>query len=351
MPMRAVGFVETCFGDRQGAGVRAMTISRAAAAPAGMQQAYKPILRNMEESILIVDGTAVAYRAFFALRDMSTRAGKPTNAIFGFVRMLKQLESQWKPDRTVVAFDGGSPAHRLEKCPEYKAQRSPMPDELRGQLGAIDEYLDAAGIPWVLLKGQEADDVMATLAERGAAEGATVRLATSDKDLMQLVGERVTIVPPTLAKEELDAAGVEAKTGVKPGQIVDWLALIGDSADNIPGVGGIGPKTATKLLARFGTLGECLARAGEIESASVREKLLAGRATAELNVELMTLDRDVPGVPGWGEIPAPRPDGARLKAFFEKYELHRFLAEAERRPVAPLRTASKRPDGGQMSLF
>ena len=311
----------------------------------GSRNCIQPTPSTMAQTILIVDGTAVAYRAFYALRDMSTRDGKPTNAIFGFVRMLKQMEEQWKPDRTVVAFDGGSPANRLEKCPEYKAQRAPMPEELRAQLGAIDEYLDAAGIPWILLKGQEADDVMATLAERGAAEGAAVRVATSDKDLMQLVGERIKIVPPTQSKEELDAAGVEAKTGVKPGQIVEWLALIGDSADNIPGVVGIGPKTATKLLARFGTLGECFARAEEIDSASVREKLLAGRATAELNVELMTLDRNVPGVPGWGEIPAPRPDGAKLKAFYEKHELHRFLAEAERAPAPP------KPAGGQMSLF
>ena len=292
----------------------------------------------------------MAYRAFYAVRDLSTRAGQPTNALFGFVRMLRQLEKQWRPDRVVVAFDGGSPAHRLEKCPEYKAQRAPMPDDLRSQLGLINEFLAAAGIPRILLKGQEADDVMATLAVRAAGAGATVRLATSDKDLMQLVDARVRIVPPTKTDEELDAAGVAAKTGVQPGQIVDWLALIGDSSDNIPGVDGIGPKTATKLIAQFGSLAACLAQAEKIESDSLRAKVQAGRAIAELNVALMTLDKDVPGVPGWDEIPAPAPEAAKLKAFFEKYELHQFAAGLEPKapPAAP---APKLAPGGQLNLF
>ena len=308
----------------------------------------------MNQSVLIVDGTAVAYRAFYAVPDLATRDGRPTNALFGFVRMLRQLEERWRPDRLVVSFDGGSPAHRLEKCPAYKAQRAPMPDDLRAQLGMINEYLEAAGIPMILIKGQEADDVMATLASRAAADGTVVRLATSDKDLMQLVEERVRIVPPTKTDEELDAAGVEAKTGVRPAQIVDWLALIGDSADNIPGVNGIGPKTATKLIAQFGSLAACLAQADRIESASVREKLQAGRAIAETNVDLMTLDRNVPGVPGWAEIPAPRPDVARLQAFFEKYELQRLAAGPERKPVGAAPSAkpvSSRPANDQMSLF
>jgi DNA polymerase I len=316
--------------------------------------AFRPSILNfgMIQSVLIIDGTAVAYRAFYAVRELSTRDGRPTNALFGFIRMLRQLEAHWRPDRLVVAFDGGSPAHRLEKCPAYKAQRAPMPDDLRGQLALINEFLAAAGIPTILLKGQEADDVMATLAARAAAEGATVRLATSDKDLMQLVNGRVRLVPPTKTDAELDAAGVEAKTGVKPAQIVDWLALIGDTADNIPGVNGIGPKTATKLLAQFGSLAACFAHAEKIESDSVREKLRAGRAIAETNVALMTLDQNVPGVPGWPEIPAPAPDAAKLKAFFQKYELHRFAGELDKPPV-PAAPANPNPGpaAGQMNLF
>jgi DNA polymerase I len=302
----------------------------------------------MPESILIVDGTAVAYRAFYAVRGLSTRDGRPTNALFGFVRMLRQLEARWRPGRIVVAFDGGSPADRLEKCPAYKAQRAPMPDELRAQLPLINEYLEAAGVPALLLPNQEADDVMATLADRAARDGATVRLATSDKDLMQLVDERIRIVPPTKTDVEMDAAAVEVKTGVRPAQIVDWLALIGDTADNIPGVNGIGPKTATRLIARFGSLSASFARAPEIESARLREKLLAGRATAELNVELMTLNRDVPDVPAWPDIPPPAPDPARLRTFFETYELHQFAVESQSPPPPG---PPSRPADGQLNLF
>ena len=302
---------------------------------------------------MIVDGTAVAYRAFYAVRGLTTRAGRPTNALFGFIRMIRQLQKQWHPDRLVVAFDGGSPAHRLEKCPDYKAQRAPMPDDLRGQLPLINEYLAAAGIPMLLIEGQEADDVIATLADRAALAGATVRLATSDKDLMQLVSDRIRIVPPTKTSEEMGPAGVEAKTGVKPEQIVDWLALIGDVSDNIPGINGVGPKTATRLLAQFGSLAECLARAGEIESETLRAKVQAGQAIAETNVELMTLDKNVPGVPGWAELPAPAPDPAKLKTFFEQYELHPFAAELDAGPAAPpaLKSAPRPPADGQMNLF
>ena len=304
----------------------------------------------MNQSVLIVVGTAVAYRAFYAMRELSTRDGRPLQAIFGFIRMVRQLEAHWRPDRVVVAFDGGSPAHRIEKCPAYKAQRAPMPEDLRAQLPAINDYLDAAGIPWIRLNGQEADDVMATLAVRAARDGDLVRVATSDKDLMQLVDERIRLVPPTKAESELDADGVRAKTGVAPGQIVDWLALIGDAADNIPGVDGIGPKTATRLLDRFGSLEACFDQADRIESPSLRAKLLAGQDTARLNVELMTLDRDVPGVPPWADLPAPRADTERLRAFYERHDLHRFAAElADRAVPAPAPVA--RSTDGQMSLF
>lgn len=305
----------------------------------------------MIDSVLIVDGTAVAYRAFYAVRELSTRDNIPTNALFGFIRMIRQLEAQWRPDRLVVTFDGGSPAHRLAKCPDYKAQRAPMPDELRSQLPIINEFLQIAGIPMILIADQEADDVMATLAARAATAGALVRLATSDKDLMQLVDDRVRIVPPTKTETELDPAGVEAKTGVRPSQIVDWLALIGDVADNIPGVMGIGPKTATKLLVQYGSLEAALAQIDQIEPLGLREKLMMGRETARLNVELMTLDGEVPAVPEWADIPAPAPDLVGLKAFFEKYELHRMAADLARPAASALPAAPPSPATKQLELF
>lgn len=308
----------------------------------------------MSSSTLIIDGTAVAYRAFYALQDLSTRAGQPTNALFGFIRMLQQLTAKWQPEKVVVVFDGGSPARRLEKLPEYKAQRAPMPDSLRSQLPLLNEYLAAAGIPLVLIKGQEADDIMATLAVRAAQQGRMVRLATSDKDLLQLVGDNIRIVPPTKTEEELDAAGVEAKSGVRPEQIVDWLALVGDSADNIPGVHGIGPKTAAKLLRQYGSLAQCAAHLDTIEPAGVREKLKAELNVAKLNVELMTLDIAVPGVPNWPDIAPPAPDRQKLLDFFNKFELHRFAAELAAHPVASPQPPAKpltKPDNTQLELF
>ncbi|MDR0993536.1 MAG: hypothetical protein LBN38_03075 [Verrucomicrobiota bacterium] len=307
----------------------------------------------MNQSILLIDGLAVAYRAFYAVKGLATPDGRPTNALFGFIRMLRQLEAQWKPDRIVVAFDGGTPPHRLEKCPAYKAQRPPMPDELRSQLPLINEFLEAAGIPAVRLNQQEADDVLATLADRAARNGNVVRIATGDKDLMQLVDEYIRMVPPTKAEEELDATAVLLKTGVAPAQIVDWLALIGDVADNIPGISGVGPKTAAKLLNQFGTLENCLARTDEIGSGTLREKMRAGAETARVNVELMELDRNVPGVPSWEEIPAPLPSLGQLKAFFEKYALRQFSADVPPgvRNSSPLKPVKKSTEEEQLSLF
>lgn len=312
---------------------------------------------GMKETILLLDGLALVYRAFFAVRGLTGPAGEPTNAVFGFVRMVRQLRAWWKPDRTVAAFDGGSPERRLALCPAYKAQRPPMPDDLRSQLPLVNEYLALAGIPSVRIDRQEADDVLATLATRAAADGADVRIATGDKDLMQLVDARIRLVAPAKTEQELDEAGVLAKTGVRPDQIVDWLALIGDNADNIPGVPGIGPKTAAKLLQRFGTLEECLARAGEIESDHLRGMVRDGAATARTNVGLVELDRAVPGVPEWSGIASPGEDAAGLDAFFVRHglkKLRRETAAAEEPSLfaAPPPPPPPPPPGPrQMSLF
>ena len=307
----------------------------------------------MNGSILLLDGLALVYRAFFAVRGLSGPEGEPTNAVFGFVRMVRQLRARWKPDRCVAAFDGGSPERRLALCPAYKAQRPPMPPEMRSQLPLVNEYLELAGIPSVRIERQEADDVLATLAVRAAADGATVRIATGDKDLMQLVGDRIRLVAPAKTEEEMNAAGVVAKTGVRPDQIVDWLALIGDAADNIPGVAGIGPKTATKLLQRFGTLEACLARAGESESAGGREKVVQGAETARLNVGLVALDREVPGVPDWAELVGKGEDAAGLDGFFARHGLRKFREEAEQPVAAPVlpQPEPEAPKPQQLSLF
>jgi len=270
-----------------------------------------------ENTLLLVDGTAVAYRAYYAISELSTQAGKPTNAVFGFIKMLQQLEQLWKPTHWAVVFDGGMPEERLARLPTYKAQREPMPDPLRAQFVDMERYLERARICSLRMDRQEADDVMATLA---AAASGVVLMATSDKDLFQLIGERVFMISPSKAGVKMGAAEVQEKTGVRPEKIVEWLALTGDTVDNIPGVPGVGPKTAAKLLAQFGSLEQLWAKLDEVPSLKLREALAAHRADVTRNVELVTLRRDLPVPVTIDAMAVRRIDPARLVPFFEEME-------------------------------
>jgi len=281
-------------------------------------------------TLILIDGTAVLYRAFYAIRELSTSDGEPTNALFGFIRMLQQLRDDWGPSHWIVVFDGGSPVERLELLPAYKAQRAPMPDELRSQIALAQEYLDCAGVKWLRMEKQEADDVMASLAEWAAPE-AEVLMATSDKDLYQLVDEQVRIVAVSGGKSEMRAEEVESKTGVTPGSIVEWLALVGDNADNISGVPGVGAKTAAKLLRQFGSLEEMWSRIDELPEGKIRTALIDSRETVERNVKLVKLNRDLDCGIGWDDLPAGDGDPARLLAFFERVEFD-SMARALRQP-------------------
>lgn len=268
-------------------------------------------------ALLLVDGTAVAYRAFYAIASLSTRAGKPTNALFGFIKMLQQLEQIWKPTHWCVVFDGGTPEERLSRLPTYKAQREPMPDPLRAQLPDIERYLETAGVPSVRMERQEADDVIATLAFATASD---VLIATSDKDLYQLIDERVFMVSPSKTGVRIGSSEVVEKTGVRPGKIVEWLSLTGDTVDNIPGVPGVGPKTAAKLLDQFGSLENLWAKLGEVSSEKLRGALAAHRADVMRNVELVTLRRDLDVPASVESMAVRRADPARLVSFYEEME-------------------------------
>ncbi len=283
---------------------------------------------------LLVDGTAVAYRAFFAIATLSTKAGLPTNALFGFIKMLRQLEQAWNPSHWCVTFDGGLPEERLQAHPDYKAQRAEMPDALRAQLPLLNEFLDAASIPNIRVEGQEADDVMATLVEamRGAAD--VILLATSDKDLFQLVDGQVAIVSPTKRAERLGPDEVQAKTGVPPGRIVEWLALTGDTADNIPGVPGVGGKTAAKLLSEYGSLSGVWDALERLPSARIRDALREHRSVVERNLAMMSLRRNLP-LPLAAEDLRRRPAAVdKVLPFLERWELD-SLAAPYREPQLP----------------
>ena len=284
-----------------------------------------------DSTLLLVDGMAAVYRAFFAIKNLKRSDGQPTNAIFGFIRMMDQLVKIWKPTHLVVVFDGGIPPERLELVPEYKANRASMPDEMRSQLEGINTYLSAAAIPSVCLDACEADDVMATLAAQASTAHAHVLLATHDKDLFQLVDAQTSIVPVAGHAEAMGPEEIEAKTGVKPEQVVDWLALIGDSADNIKGVPGVGPKTATKLLTAYGDVDGVWAHIDEVRGEKLKESLAAIWDLVVRNQRMVRLDTAVSGVPDWSRFPvAPVAVGPLLK-FYEEFEFSAF-AQALREP-------------------
>lgn len=274
--------------------------------------------------LLLVDGLAGAYRFFHAIRGLRTQAGQPVNAVFGFVRMMQQLERHWRPTHMAVVFDGGTPPARLALVPDYKAHRKPMPDDLKQQLPVLNAYLAAAAVEGLRLDACEADDVLATLARRAADAGSEVMIATGDKDLYQLVDGHIRIVSLAGEPTAMDAGAVENKTGVRPEQIPDWLALTGDAADNIKGVPGVGPKTAAKLLKTFGGLPALYERLEAVESPKLRQTLADSRDIVERNLKMVRLDCEVPGVPDWQTLQR-RPEPVRdLLDFYRRYEFTAF---------------------------
>lgn len=230
----------------------------------------------------------------------------------------------------MVAFDGGLPPERVSLVPTYKAQRDAMPDEMREQLPLVNEYLSLSSIPFLRLDQCEADDIIATVA-RARPEDVEVFIATSDKDLFQLVGEGTCIISPSGENQRMTRDAVFEKTGVWPEQIVDWLALTGDASDNIPGLKGVGPKTAAKLLAQFGSLESLWNRMEEVQKEKLRNQLVEKRDLVERNVQMVRLMDGIEGVPDFSEL-AVRPPARELLPFFERMEFHamaRNLREPE----------------------
>ncbi len=284
-----------------------------------------------QSRVMLIDGTCALYRAFYGIRSLSTRSGVPTNALFGFVRMVEQLRDQWRPTHWRVIFDGGSPARRLQLLPTYKAQRPPMPEALRSQGPMCEEFLDCRRLERVCVPGEEADDIMATLAVAAARDGAEVLLATMDKDLYQIVSDRIFLIRMAGEPERMGTAQVEAKTGVRPEQIVDWLAMVGDSADNIPGVPGVGAKTAAELLRTHGSVAGLRAHLDEIPRARIRDSLLASREILDRNIALVRLDTALGGLPDWRSAAAVDGDAGRLLEFFTRVEFE-SMAKRVREP-------------------
>ena len=277
--------------------------------------------------LLIVDGHAYAYRAFHAIRDLRSPAGQPTNAIYGFVKMLAKMRAAVEPTHLIVVWDGGLSAERLAALPEYKAQRPEMPETLRPQLDEIVSYLKSAGIASFCREGVEADDYIACLARRAAEAGMAVVIASSDKDFMQLVSRQIGLLNPNDKTETIWAEEqVRMKMGVQPSQVVDWLSLTGDTVDNIPGVPGVGPKTATELLNRFGSVRVLYERLGEVKSEKLRANLRAAEGAVRRNQELVRLRENLPCEFAPDELAEKPADTGRLRELYRRWGFKTLLA-------------------------
>ncbi|HEX8962762.1 MAG TPA: DNA polymerase I [Rhodocyclaceae bacterium] len=275
--------------------------------------------------LLLVDGSSYLYRAFHALPDLRNKAGQPTGAIYGVINMLRRLEADHKADYRAVIFDAKGKTFRDEWYPEYKAHRPAMPDDLAAQVAPLHECIRALGWPLVMIDGVEADDVIGTLAKQAAAQGIDTLISTGDKDLAQLVNPHVRLVN-TMSNEYLDEAAVLAKFGVEPARIVDYLTLVGDSVDNVPGVAKVGPKTAVKWLTQFGTLDGVADHAAEIGGV-VGENLRKHLDFLPLGRKLVTVVCDLELPLGVIDMAPQPPDHAQLAALFARLEFKQWLKE------------------------
>jgi len=284
-------------------------------------------LSESSARFLIVDGHAYAYRAFYAIRSLSSPTGQPTNAVYGFIKMLSRIRVITEPSHLAVVWDGGLAAERTALLPDYKAQRPPMPDALDEQIGQIQNYLQAAGLKSLEREGVEADDWIATLAQTAAQADVQVVIASSDKDFMQLVSTEISLLNPGDRSEELWTADhVRCKTGVEPAAVVDWLALIGDAVDNIAGVPGVGPKTATELLNRFGTVEALYSRLEEVTSERLRAALSTAETAVRRNQQLIRLKSDLNLEPPWEECAVEEPSSDQLRPLYARWGFKSLLA-------------------------
>ncbi len=303
--------------------------------------------------LLLVDGSSYLYRAFHALPDLRTASGQPTGAIKGVVAMLRKLEADYKADYRAVVFDAKGKTFRDDWYPDYKAHRPPMPDDLVAQIEPLHECVRAEGWPLLMIEGVEADDVIGTLAHEATQRKIDCVISTGDKDLAQLVNAHVKLIN-TMSNEVLDEAGVLEKFGVPPERIVDYLTLVGDAVDNVPGVAKVGPKTAAKWLAQYGSLDEIVARAGEIGGA-VGDNLRAHLDFLPLGRKLVTVacDLDLP-LHLADLVPKPN-DDAKLVELYNRLGFRSWLQNVREAqaaaPEAPKVEAVKNATDGYQAIL
>jgi len=280
---------------------------------------------NKSSTLYLIDGSSYIYRAYFAIRHLSSPNGFPTNALYGFTQMLLKVLKDRRPDHVAVIFDAGRVTFRTEIYPDYKANRAAMPDDLRQQIEPIKEMVRAFNIPALELAGFEADDIIGTIARDCRERNLQTVVVTGDKDLMQIVSEGVRLLD-TMKEKESGIPEVLERFGVEPARVIDILGLAGDSSDNIPGVPGIGEKTAIKLIQEFGSLDELLQRAGEVKG-KTGERLQEFAEQARLSRRLATIDLHVPVDYSFDDFLFSPPDNARLAELFKLYGFTTLMKE------------------------
>ncbi len=296
---------------------------------------------NTRPDLVLVDGSSYLYRAFNALPPFSNSRGEPTGAVFGVLNMLSKFLKDYDPERIAVVFDAPGKTFRDELFAEYKAHRPPMPDDLRSQIEPLFEAVRGMGLPILRETGVEADDVIGTLACAAAKENLSVLISTGDKDMAQLVSPQITLIN-TMSGTVLDRAGVKTKFDVFPEQIIDYLALVGDSSDNIPGIDKVGPKTAAKWLGKYSTLDALVADAANVEG-KVGENLRAGLATLELARKLATIRTDVTLPVSLDQLKRQPPDTEALRTLYSRLELRSLLKQLDGAGPASPPTAPDAP--------
>lgn len=292
-------------------------------AAGGQKDGAQPL--SSRPPLVLVDGSSYLFRAYHALPALTTQGGFPTGAVRGVISMLRKLAKDYEDSPIAVVFDAKGSTFRNELYAEYKAHRPPMPDELREQIQPIHEIIRAMGLPLLIVPDVEADDVIGTLASEATAEQRDTVISTGDKDMAQLVSDHVTLVN-TMTDTRMDRDGVVEKFGVTPEQIVDYLALMGDSVDNIPGVPKVGPKTAAKWLTEYETLDAVMAAADDFKG-KIGENLRASLPQLPLSRELTQIKCDVELEQGIEDLVPQEPDAQALRSLFERFEFKTWLEE------------------------
>jgi DNA polymerase-1 len=279
----------------------------------------------MKAPLILIDGSSYFFRAFHALPPLTNSKGQPTGAVYGVANMIKKLIKDYQPEELAVVFDAKGKTFRDEWYPEYKAHRPPMPQELSSQFQPLIDLLKAMGLPLLIVEGVEADDVIGTLAQLATEREIPVIISTGDKDMAQLVNKHVSLIN-TMSNYSMDIAGVKEKFGVTPEQIIDYLTLVGDTVDNVPGVTKCGPKTAVKWLSEYQTLDNLLQHADNI-GGKIGEYLRASIPHLPLSKKLVTIKTDLDLPLSLDELTLQPPEMQRLIELTRELEFKNWLKD------------------------